>query len=91
MMTSTRSSRAPCSAASSTPGTSSMRSRSSRAGSRQRALGHVAGQRDDQHREFGEVDLVDGRLVGALRQVALGVGDLGADVLQRASRGRRRR
>ena len=40
---------------------------------RQRPLGHVAGKRHDQHREFGEVDLVDGRLLGGLRQVALGI------------------
>ena len=47
------------------------------------AFGQVAGQRDDEDREFGNVDLVDGRLVDALRQFAPRVGHLGADVLER--------
>ena len=34
-------------------------------GGRQDALRHIAGKRDDEHRKFGEVDLVDGRLLDA--------------------------
>ena len=51
---------------------------------RQRPLGNIARERHHHDREFRKVDLVDGRLVGALGQVALGVGDLGAHVLERA-------
>ena len=47
---------------------------------RQRAFRHVAGQGDDQHRKFRDVDLVDGRLLDARRQVALGVLHLVASV-----------
>jgi hypothetical protein len=52
-------------------------------GPRQSALGHIAGKRDHQNREFGDIDLVDRGLVGALRQVGLGIGNLVADVIQR--------
>ena len=48
----------------------------------QRALGHGAGQRDHQHREQGEVDLLDHRLVGLLGQLGLGPVDLLAHVDQ---------
>ena len=49
----------------------------------QRALGHVAGQRDHQHRIEREVDLVHLRLVGVARQIVLGLVDLGAHVGER--------
>ena len=53
----------------------------------QHPLRRIACERDDEHRELGEVDLVDHRLVGVLRQVALGVGDLGAHILERTIAG----
>ena len=49
----------------------------------QHALRHVAGEGDDEDGEFRDVDLVDRRFLGALRDVALGVLDLVAHVDQR--------
>ena len=46
-------------------------------------LRHLAGQRHHQHRIERQVDLLHARLVGILRQVALGLIDLGAHVGQR--------
>ncbi len=46
----------------------------------ERALRHVAAERDHEHREQREIDLVHLRLVGVARQLAPGVVDLGAHV-----------
>src|SRR5690606_23875930 len=47
----------------------------------QHPLGQIAREGDDEDREFRDVDFVDRRLVGALRQFALRVGNLCAHVL----------
>ena len=49
----------------------------------QRALGHVAGQPDHQHRIEREIDLLHLRLVDVARQVVLGGVDLGTHVGER--------
>ena len=52
-------------------------------GGGQHTLGHMAGESNDQHREFGNIDLVDRRLLRRLRQIGFGILHLGARVLQR--------
>ncbi len=49
----------------------------------ERALRDAAAERDRDHREEAEADLVDARLVGVGRQLRLGVVDLGAHVGER--------
>src|SRR3546814_11085949 len=49
----------------------------------QGALRRGAGERDGEHREQREIDLVDRRLLGVLRQLGLGEVDLLAHVGQR--------
>ena len=49
----------------------------------QRALGHVAGQPDHQHRVEREIDLLHLRLVDVARQIVLGGVDLGTHVGER--------
>ena len=44
------------------------------------ALRHLAGQRDDQHGELGQIDFVDCRLFGSVGKLDLGLIDLVADI-----------
>ena len=82
-MISTASSREPRNSADSTPGTCSITFLALRAMRSSERSGMSPDKRHHQHRIEREIDLGHDRLVGILRQIALGLVDLGAHVGER--------